>query len=637
MLLFADTILDEFDQAGTGYGDVIKNLEGAFKKGVTNAVETTLNSLTAMEDSTKKLNRTITSGMVVGTEKLRNSLISSYNETVKFGGTFTDLTDVVENLNSDMGKMTLPSIEATKQMVALSKTTGIASKEMGKLEGSFVRLLKSQTKSAEKMAEIAKIARQSGLDAAKLLEGVNKNLQLVDAYAFKGGVDGLTQMTAKAQSLNVELGDIVSEQTMDDLLDPEKAIQMSQTLSMIGGFGSDLTNFTQLLNAGRNDVGKLQDSFINLAQSAFKVNDATGEITIDALQRDRLKASVEAINGDYKKFIQIGREAAKQKFISDKMLAQGVDISGIPQESMNLVKSLTEIDEGGKLELRIPGFETTDLVKSIGDNPKALQAALEEYQKKANLTDRQLAEQSLTVEETQQKDMRIIRDTLLRGLSDTEKTNRIKEVYGTSEQLMKPTQDRADAFVAGAKSEINDINTAIARQKQLIKDASTEPSRAEMYSDSDKDIKFDRVDDAFFGEGKKVLSLGKGQMFDFIEDDQAMFAPDLDKKIGLLKDVYMQSQNLSDNIPTLEIKEPTLRPIPPQEIVTKSETTQNTKQTIDNNFNISVDLNVKGLTSGPIADMLSRDAEFQRNLKDKVMEIFSQRNLLSKSKSRFES
>ncbi len=319
------------------------------------------------------------------------------------------------------------------------------------------------------------------------------------------------------------------------------------------------------------------------------------------------------------------------------MLAQGVDISGIPQESMNLVKSLTEIGEGGKLELRIPGFETTDLVKSIGDNPKALQAALEEYQKKANLTDRQLAEQSLTVEETQQKDMRIIRDTLLRGLSDTEKTNRIKEVYGTSEQLMKPTQDRADAFVAGAKSEINDINTAIARQKQLIKDASTEPSRAEMYSDSDKDIKFDRVDDAFFGEGKKVLSLGKGQMFDFIEDDQAMFAPDLDKKIGLLKDVYMQSQNLSDNIPTLEIKEPTLRPIPPQEIVTKSETTQNTKQTIDNNFNISVDLNVKGLTSGPIADMLSRDAEFQRNLKDKVMEIFSQRNLLSKSKSRFES
>jgi hypothetical protein len=636
MLLFADTILDEFDQAGTGYGDVINNLEAAFKKGVTNAVETTLNSLTAMEDSTKKLNRTITSGMVVGTEKLRNSLISSYKETVKFGGSFTDLTDVVENLNSDMGKMTLPSIAATEQMVALSKTTGIASKEMGKLEGSFVRLLKSQTKSAEKMAEIAKIARQSGLDAAKLLEGVNKNLQLVDAYAFKGGVDGLTQMTAKAQSLNVELGDIVSEQTMDNLLDPEKAIEMAQTLSMIGGFGSDLTNFTQLLNAGRNDVGKLQDSFINLAQSAFKVNDATGEITIDALQRDRLKASVEAINGDYKKFIQIGREAAKQKFISDKMLAQGVDISGIPQESMNLVKSLTEIGKGGKLELRIPGFETDDLVKSIGDNPKALQAALEEYQKKAKLTDRQLAEKSLTVEETQQKDMRIIRDTLLRGLSENEKNLAIERVYGTSEQLMKPTQDRADVFVAGAKSEINDINTAIARQKKLIKDASTEPTRAEMYSDSDDDISF-RGSDTFFGEGKKVLSLGKGQMFDFIEDDQAMFAPDLDKKIGLLKDVYMQSQNLSDNIPTLEIKEPTLRPIPPQEIVTKSETTQNTKQTIDNNFNISVDLNVKGLTSGPIADMLSRDAEFQRNLKDKVMEIFSQRNLLSKSKSRFES
>jgi len=636
MLLFADTTLDEFEQAGTSYGDILTNIGNAFKKGVTNAAETTLTTLTAMEDSAKKLNRTITSGIVVGSNQLRESLISSYKETVKFGGSFTDLTDVVENLNSDMGKMTLPSIAATEQMVALTKTTGMAAKDIGKLEGSFVRLLKSQTKSAEKMAEIAKIARQSGLDAAKLLEGVNKNLQLVDAYAFKGGVDGLTQMTAKAQSLNVELGDIVSEQTMDNLLDPEKAIEMAQTLSMIGGFGSDLTNFTQLLNAGRNDVGKLQDSFINLAQSAFKVNDATGEITIDALQRDRLKASVEAINGDYKKFIQIGREAAKQKFISDKMLAQGVDISGIPQESMNLVKSLTEIGKGGKLELRIPGFETTDLVKSIGDNPKALQAALEEYQKKATLSDRKLAEQSLTVEETQQKDMRIIRDYLLTNLTDTERQTAIDAVLKSAEVFDKvgDIQKKSGSLVSEARKDFNQVSTRIQAQKQEIED--NKPTTFDAPFETNIEAT-NLQNDAFFGEGKKVLSLGKGQMFDFIKDDQAMFAPDLDKKIGLLKDVYLQSQNLSDNIPTLEIKEPTLRPIPPQEIVTKSETTQNTKQTIDNNFNISVDLNVKGLTSGPIADMLSRDAEFQRNLKDKVMEIFSQRNLLSKSKSRFES
>lgn len=636
MLLFAETTLDEFEQAGTSYGDILTNIGNAFKKGVTNAAETTLTTLTAMEDSAKKLNRTITSGVVVGSNKLRESLIAAYGETVEFGGTFTDLTDVVENLNSEMGKMILPSMAATKQMVALSKTTGMAAKDIGKLEGSFVRLLKSQTKSAEKMAEIAKIARQSGLDAAKLLEGVNKNLQLVDAYAFKGGVDGLTQMTAKAQSLNVELGDIVSEQTMDNLLDPEKAIEMAQTLSMIGGFGSDLTNFTQLLNAGRNDVGKLQDSFINLAQSAFKVNDATGEITIDALQRDRLKASVEAINGDYKKFIQIGREAAKQKFISDKMLAQGVDISGIPQESMNLVKSLTEIGKGGKLELRIPGFETTDLVKSIGDNPKALQAALEEYQKKANLSDRQLAEQSLTVEETQQKDMRIIRDYLLKNLTDTERQTAIDAVLKSAEVFDKvgDIQKESGSLVSEARKDFNKVGARIQAQKQEIVDNKPTTFDAPFQTDIEAT---NLQNDAFFGEGKKVLSLGKGQMFDFIKDDQAMFAPDLDKKIGLLKDVYLQSQNLSDNIPTLEIKEPTLRPIPPQEIVTKSETTQNTKQTIDNNFNISVDLNVKGLTSGPIADMLSRDAEFQRNLKDKVMEIFSQRNLLSKSKSRFES
>ena len=144
--------------------------------------------------------------------------------------------------------------------------------------------------------------------------------------------------------------------------------------------------------------------------------------------------------------------------------------------------------------------------------------------------------------------------------------------------------------------------------------------------------------DAFFGEGKKMLSLGKGEMFDFIKDDQAIFAPDLDKKIGLLTETYMNASSISDTLSkNVSLKGPEEKTLPLQQIVTKQETSQNITQTVDNNFNIIVDLNVKGLTSGPLAEILTRDAEFQRSLKNKVMEIFSQRNLLSKSKTRFES
>lgn len=637
LLFFDDTTLNEFDQLGTSYGEIVSNLTGAFKKGITEGFENGISTLTAMNDSALKLQKTIGSGVVMSTDQFRNRLIKSYLDVVNMGGSVTDVTDAMSELATESGKIVQPSFEVAKQMVALSKTTGLATKELGKMEGAFLRLTKSQTKSAEKMAEIAKIARQSGLDASQLLQNVNKNLQLVDSYAFKGGVDGLTKMSTQAQLLGVEIGDIISEQKMEDLLDPEKAIELAQNLSMIGGFSSDLTNFQQILNKGRNDVGGLQDSFIKLAESAFKVNEATGEITIDSLQRDRLRASVEAIGGDYKKFVQIGREAAKQTAISNKLITAGFD-SKISPESMNLVKSLTEIGKGGKLELKIPGFETGDLVSTLKDNPAALEKALKDYQDKAALSDRQLAEQTLGVQESTQRDARIIRDVVLKNLSETERNNVLTTIKTGQQSLFKATETVADGLrdiPEGLLTSTNGLRTMITNSKGEIN--STKPTRSEVEG-TNKPAKADMKSDAFFGEGKKVLSLGKGEMFNFIKEDQALFAPDLDKKIGLLTETYMNASSFSDTLSkNVSLKGPEEKTLPIQQIVTKQETSQNITQTVDNNFNISVDLNVKGLTSGPLAEILTRDAEFQRSLKNKVMEIFSQRNLLSKSKTRFES
>jgi hypothetical protein len=643
MLLFFEdtTTLSEFDQLGTSYGEIVSNLTSAFKKGITQGFETGISTLTAMNDSALKLQKTIGSGVVMSTDQFRNRLIDSYLDVVKMGGSVTDVTDAMSELATESGKIVQPSFEVAKQMVALSKTTGLATKELGKMEGAFLRLTKSQTKSAEKMAEIAKIARQSGLDASQLLQNVNKNLQLVDSYAFKGGVDGLTKMSTQAQLLGVEIGDIISEQKMEDLLDPEKAIELAQNLSMIGGFSSDLTNFQQILNKGRNDVGGLQDSFIKLAESAFKVNEATGEITIDSLQRDRLRASVEAIGGDYKKFVQIGREAAKQTAISNKLITAGFD-SKISPESMNLVKSLTEIGKGGKLELKIPGFETNDLVKTLQNNPAALEQALKDYKDKADLSDRQLAEQTLGVQESTQRDARIIRDVVLKSLSETERNNVLTTIKEGQQSLFEGTQNVANGLKdipKGLLTNTAELRTMISNTKGEID--RQKPSRSDTEgANLPKAVEAKDLlqEDAFFGEGKKMLSLGKGEMFDFIKDDQAIFAPDLDKKIGLLTETYMNASSFSDTLSkNVSLKGPEEKTLPLQQIVTKQETSQNITQTVDNNFNISVDLNVKGLTSGPLAEILTRDAEFQRSLKNKVMEIFSQKNLLSKSKTRFES
>ena len=86
----------------------------------------------------------------------------------------------------------------------------------------------------------------------------------------------------------------------------------------------------------------------------------------------------------------------------------------------------------------------------------------------------------------------------------------------------------------------------------------------------------------------------------------------------------------------MSIKNNEPKTLPTQTITSKQETSQNITQTIDNNFNITVDLNIKGIPNSPLSDLLSRDGDFKRQLTEKIMDVFDKKDLLSKSKTRLQ-
>jgi hypothetical protein len=315
-------------------------------------------------------------------------------------------------------------------------------------------------------------------------------------------------------------------------------------------------------------------------------------------------------------------------------MKEGVDLSKFSEEQMNLVKSLSEVGKGGKLELRIPGFETSNLTETLTKNPQALSQALENYQKKAEMSDRQLAEQGLTLQESQAKDTRIIRDTVLSRMTPADKKALVEAQYQGQEgysSLLTPTA----AMTAPIEKVLKNVPGLFTKAKsEYITPTTTEIEAANKAKAATLGpIK----SDAFFGEGNKTMSTGKGEMFNFIKEDQALFAPDLDKKLSVLKESYLKVAGLDASIPTeISIKNNEPKPLPSQTITSKQETSQNISQTIDNNFNITVDLNVKGIPSGPLSDLLSRDGDFKRQLTEKIMDVFDKKDLLSKSKTRLQ-
>jgi hypothetical protein len=637
MFLFADETLNEFDTKGTSFGDILKGIQESYKKGI--AFETALDTLTAMDDEAKKLQRSLGSGVIniSNTDKsasqLRNTITNIYNESVKFGGSLENVTEYAGELSGEMGKMTLPVEDATINMIALSKTTGIGAKEVGKMTGQFLKLTLSQTQSTAQMAKIAKMARETGIEAKKLLEDVQKNLSMVDAYNFQNGVDGLAKMSAQAQRLGSSMDKIVPKKFLEDMLDPEKAIEAAANFSMLGGSIEGLNNPFQLLNDGANNVGNLQTKIVDMAKSAFKINEVTGAIETNNVAMMRLREQANAFGGDYEELVKVGRTAAKEQLVQNKLMKEGVDLSKFSEEQMNLVKSLSEVGKGGKLELRIPGFETSDLTDTLSKNPQALSQALENYQKKAEMSDRQLAEQGLTLQEEQQKDTRIIRDTMLMQLSVAKRTELVESQYGGQKSTAAIAKTVTAASTGPGKTILNNLPSAYADEaNRLERDQLTPPELLLKNKKSEINVR-----DGFFGGGDKVLTTGKGQMFNFIDEDQGVFAPDLDKKLSVLKESYLKVKSLESSTPTeISIKNNEPKILPSQTITSKQETSQNISQTIDNNFNITVDLNVKGIPSGPLSDLLSRDGDFKRQLTEKIMDVFDKKDLLSKSKTRLQ-
>jgi hypothetical protein len=398
-----------------------------------------------------------------------------------------------------------------------------------------------------------------------------------------------------------------------------------------------------------NDVEELQNQMVDLAANAFKIDEKTGEIDISNTSKMRLKEQAGFFNKSLEDYTKIGREAFKAKQVMNEMAGTG--LADIPKDQKALLASLTEF-KGGKMSIDIPGLKTDDLATEMEKYPDRIQGALEDYQKKAALSDKDLAVQGLTLQDKLTSDARIIRDTLLMRLGDTQRQDIINQfregidivgenVKGGVTQAaniaaegLKDIKGRAGTSGGGKISEeeerklkeenakkdkdkmnrttINSSSTSVNTEKVIVNNKGGSNSE-----DGTKPIK----SDAAFSTGNKVLSLGKGEMFNFIKEDEAVFAPNLLKNLDILKKTYEDSFKIKNTFGSSQnfsnIKEMSTAQ------TTKTESTQKIEASGDINININVN------TSGTLSDALMKDRTFTQELKDRVMTIIKDKSKIA--------
>jgi hypothetical protein len=629
MFLFStDPTLDEFAAKGEKASEIIKGLKDAYAKAV--LPETTRETLTAIENEAKKLQRTISGGLTIGASAFREKITSIYNESVKYGMSLQSALDYTTDLNTQMGKMVLPIESVAIDAMVLGHNLGMAEKETGKMVGTFTNFTMSQRTSAVEMAKIAKTARQMGLDAKTLLNTMSTSLTKLNAFNFEGGIDGLTKMNAEAQKLGITSEKLGVFNLAEKLVDPEKAIEVAANLGMLGGSVQEMTNSFNLMSDATNDVDKLQSNIINMAKSHFAIDELTGSITTNAMEQQKMRAEAQALEVDFEEYAKAGRAAAKEEMITNQLRKEGFDLLQFNEEQQSLIKSLAEIGPGGKIDLNLPNFSTEDLAKSVKDNPDQIKTALKAYQDAADMSDRQIAEKGLNIQETQQKDTRIIRDTLLRQLSETEKQTMIDAVYKGQESVSTAVAGAAKVDVSGAKKALNKTSDVFKGGKKNFTDLKKTETEVEEEAVAAEEKAKKGEDTAFGSTNNKVLMLGKNEMFKFIKEDEAIFAPNLIENVNKLKEVYLNYMDIGKSIPA-EVKIPEFK-IPEIPSKNLNQTVNNTTKTeTQSTQNINITITVDGKN---VSNLTNIDPSVYKDIDKKIKDTIQNVNFWDKSKTR---
>lgn len=336
-----------------------------------------------------------------------------------FGGTFKDVTESIGGLADAMGRVVNPSINTVSNMVALSKTTGLTNKEVGGMVEGLTSFGGTQLEATKKIHDMAVVARQVGLDASKFVKTMSADVAKVGGFGFKEGLKNLTNMTKQAQMLKTTFGAIVGN-LQDTVLSPEGAIETAAKFQMLGGAVGKLGDPFQLLYMAQNDMEGLQNEIVKSTQAAFTFNKETGEFKASTQDLYRLKEQASITGAKFEDLVKTGREAAKLEYIKDKF-----DLTGLDKENQELLAGLAQVGKGGEVTIDIPGFgEVTESMIKSGE----VNDALKEYQKNAALDEKQIAINQLTATEKQGADIAIIRNSVVLGLSESNRNTILTKI-----------------------------------------------------------------------------------------------------------------------------------------------------------------------------------------------------------------
>ena len=270
--------------------------------------------------------------------EMRTTIADAIPEMIKLGLTSSEAFNVIEGVPVALGVNTTMSSEALKDMGAAAKVSGV---EVKNLATGFKGVGMSLYDVGDRMAEVANIAKSVGVNVKAVSAEVVSNLKQLNLFNFDSGVKGLAKMASQASMLGVDMR--TTFELAENLMSPEKAIDLAASLQRLGVSSSALLDPLKAMDLAQNDPEALQKEIINVSKEFTKLKaDGTGfEILPGAKRRLREVASALGMTAD-----ELANMSIKSADLDMKMSKIKFPSLAASEEDKMLIANMSQMKNG---------------------------------------------------------------------------------------------------------------------------------------------------------------------------------------------------------------------------------------------------------------------------------------------------
>jgi hypothetical protein len=300
---------------------------------------------------------------------------SSIN-ALKFGYSMDQVSGMVAGMSERTGKANLMSEQLLNRSYETSRAFVGTLTDLGVMFTEFEKVGIGASNAMDSIDKAGRSSMSLGLNAKKTTEMLKNELGKLNEYGFANGVDGLNRMVQRSVEFRMNMGEVFK--IADKVMDPDKAIELTANMQMLGGAIGDLNDPLKLMYMATNNVEGLQDAMMGAVENLATYNEEQQRFEVTGINLRRVREMANAMGVDYKELTKGAIAAQERMMTMNNLMGKGFNISEADKEFITNMAQMKD----GKMTITLPDNVANELGavgKTIGTST---QVAVEDLTQK---------------------------------------------------------------------------------------------------------------------------------------------------------------------------------------------------------------------------------------------------------------